>query len=465
MKLFYNGEFHTIDDSAKGIITIPKWAERFNEGQRTDMAERYKQSPTVFTCVQIRAQALSAIPWGIYDKTDEELLPNEREKRADHPAAILLEEVNPEMNWIDLARGTESDMNVFGGGFWLKEAAGEDFSKPDVLIKLEAGKLQVDIKEGKLVFIYNGTIEYPREQVVYFHDYNPTESWQPLSPLAAAKYAINTEINSAKYMDEFFLNNAIPPVIFYSEQSVPEQEMQRTIRWWERKFKGVGKQHKVGFVDKGLKPEILGYPTKDLALKDVRAEARRDICAALRVPPALAGAWEAANYATSQEQRDSFYEETVVPRAEYMAGVINAELIEGYGDNVEFAWDYHALPVMQDDKNLEAERVGGLVTSGVITPVAGALDLGYDESEAGIGPTQVRIVDEEADIVPGKTKMAVALGKWEKKACNALHKGRAAQVPFESEYITEIVSDVIYERLDGCNTKAEVQKLFGKFKE
>jgi HK97 family phage portal protein len=455
-----NGKLYNM---GKAITRIPAWAELFNHtGGGSSLAQRYKQSPTAFTCVQIRAQSVSAIPWNVFNVTDGD--PDMENPISDsHPTVTLLDEVNPEMNWNDLLHTTESDMNVFGAAFWLK--LGENVEKPDAIARLEPGKMQVDIVDGQLVFLYDGRKTYNREEIVYFHTYNPEESWIPLSPLAVCKYSIDIEIQSARYADVFFTNNAIPPVIFQTDKTVAEPQMQKVRRWYQREFKGNKNAHKTGFMDQGLKPIILGYPLKDLDMKELRAEARRDICAALRVPPALAGAWEAANYASSKEQRDSFYEETVIPRAEYIAGVINSELIEGYGENIQFAFEYQELPARQDDKNLEADRIALLVEMGVIKPEVGAVDLGYEEDQAGIGPIQTRIVDEVDVVDQEKSKMMTALGKWEKKACNALAKGKGAQVTFESDYIPNGVNDAIYNKLGGAKGREQIKSVFSSFRE
>jgi hypothetical protein len=151
-----------------------------------------------------------------------------------------------------------------------------------------------------------------------------------------------------------------------------------------------------------------------------------------------------------------------------MAGVINAELIAGYGETIEFVWLFHELPVMQDDKYLESKRIEGLVQMGVITPLAGALALGFEEKDAGIGPMHTRILDEDPNVVDQDKptgKMDMALNKWEKKACNSLQKEKGAQVPFESIHIPDGVNEFIYDKLGGCKTKAQTQAVFSTFKE
>ena len=104
-----------------------------------------------------------------------------------------------------------------------------------------------------------------------------------------------------------------------------------------------------------------------------------------------------------------------------------------------------------------------LVKSGVITPQAGARELGYADEDAGTGPVVTRIVDDTPS--PDKSKIETALDKWEKKACNSLSKGKGAQVTFESDYIPDGVNEVIYTKLKGAASKDQVRGVFAKFQE
>jgi hypothetical protein len=202
-------------------------------------------------------------------------------------------------------------------------------------------------------------------------------------------------------------------------------------------------------------------------MENVRAEARRDICAALGVPPAIAGAWEAANFASSKEQRESLYEDTIIPRARYIAGVLNAEFVQAFDPNLEFEWVFEKLDIMQPDRLQEAERAYRLSLGGIVIPTALATELGYDESEAGEGPTQRRIIDEDAELEdnPAKSKFITAIGKWERKAINAHSSNKSAAVSFETDNIPGRVCSVIEEQLKKANSKNAIRNVFQPYKE
>jgi HK97 family phage portal protein len=461
--LFVGGEFYEVPtEGAKAITTIPAWAERLNKQQRrTPAANRYMQSPTAYTCVQMRSRALSAIEWQI--KTGEESIAPDK-----HPLKLLFEEVNEDMNWVDLIRATEADMLIHGAAFWLKgrpDGGGKSF----FLWRLNPADIKL-VTNNQGIVGFEQKIEsgreakmWDREEVIYFHDYHPTEDFKGLAPLDICADAIDVEISTSRFAVATFKNYGIPPIVFETEQPLLPQDFNRIRTWFRRTFTGSQNAGKAAFMDKGLKAKVIGFPIKDLDLEGVRAEARRDICAALSVPPAIAGAWEAANFASATEQHRSLYEDTIIPRAQYIASVLNAEIVPEFGNNLEFEWLFDELPIMQPDRLAEAQRAALLVRDGVIKPLAGAIELGFQEEDAGIGPIQTRIVDEDADVVPGGSNIQEDLGKWMKKSLNSLSKAKGAQVDFESDHIPAGVNQYVFSSLSKCEDKTQVQELFNQF--
>lgn len=458
-KLITAGQIHDL----KTVTHIPGASEWLRGEKVTSPSIRYTRSPFTNRCIQIKANALASVPWGIFDtqNTDESDAP--ARLRVTNPLMLLLTEVNSEMNGVDLMRYTCADLDVYGAAYWLK-------LDKNFIQRINPGSIKPKIKNGELLGFERTApevVQYEREDIVYFHEYNPLSDFEGLSLVNIAKEAIDIEYFADVYTKAFFDNNAIPNFLLTTEQTMNEPDFERTQRWWDRLFRGAKKQHKTGILDKGLTPHTLGYPLKDLALTEVRAEARRSIAAVLGVPPVLVGIWEAANYATMEASRQSLYEETIIPRCEYMAGVINAELIAPYGTNYKFDWLFDEIPIMQEDENAKAASISMLVRDGVITPQAGAAELGYQPEDAGIGPIQTRILDQEADIVPGGSgdSMTSDLRKWEKKSLNALKRKGGAAVDFESDHIPAGVSEYITGVLVNCKTADDIGILFNKFLE
>lgn len=482
-------------DSTKAIV-IPGWAERLNRmmGMPSDNGRLYKDSVWARRCIDLRAHSLSGIPWGIRvgEEEDAEFLDN------DALPVALLNEVNQEMNWIELIRATMKDLDIEGRAYWEKVMAAGRVVELRRLNPSTVKNIQ-DKNEGLVGFEQrlegsrNATWE--REEIVYFHDYNPMEDFGGLGKMETAKESIKADIAATLYLQSFFQNGAIPALILRTEQDVGPDELNKRRRLWDRWFKGVSKALKTAFVDRGLEAQTIGLNVEQLAMQEVRAEARKDICGAFGVPPAIAGAWESATYNAAPEQRRSFYEDAIFPDAESLASVINNELIiPHFGREFTFEWLVNELPFMQEDTNAKGTMLARAVEVGAITPDAFVALMDYPEEYMGTGseqanPPSAEQADEpqEQERVPveqnGRVEEIRAvmaevarnrpmlekdeigdveadLNTWRRKALKRLAQGKDASCTFESKHIPDSLNVAIEELLKGITDEEGVHRVF-----
>ena len=445
-----------VTQDAKKAITFQEFNRLFASGVGDPSAYRLvKRSPWALRCIDIRAKSLASIPWDIWSG-DSPVADN-------HPYKRLLIEVNPEMNWSDLMTATESDMSVFGWAVWVKLGNGQLLQRRNPST-LDVIADKMGVKEFRQ---RDGGRPIPRSATVYFHNYDPEADFGGMSPLESVRAPIEVEIAANDHLKQFFINKAMPDYIMALETN-NTNEITRIAEQWKRQFRGGDNQHKTGWVGGGAKPHMVGYAPKDLALAEVREEARRQICAGFGVPPALVAAWEAANYATIREQRQSLYTEVLFPEARYMAGVINAELSPLFGD-VEFRWDFTKVDAMQDTEDARTKRLVWLVDGRIIKPEVAAAELGYDPADVpeplpvpDFGPNNNNNIgrDTAPPPVSDDRKSEAALRKWRRKALNRLRDGKIALCDFESQYISETLSGAIKGQLEGIETPDGVHEVF-----
>jgi HK97 family phage portal protein len=437
----------------KAIVTIPGWqADKIWETDAqspTEFAKIYKSSVFSYACITIRADAMAMIDWEIVPETDEDapLAPR-------HPLVTLLNEVNPELNWNDLIRAGESDLNIYGRGYWLKERSGAG-GRPRGLFRLNPAIMEMvsdssGIKGWNLNLSGESPRFYAREDVIYFREYDPLNDLGGLSKLSVAMAAASAGINTSEYTAAFFKNYAIPPLVFTTDQPMAEEENNRLRDAWNRWFRGTKKQHKTGFTTHGMKPHIIGYPTKDLAMQELMDGVRRDICAVFRVPPALAGAWEAANYATSAAQLKFLYNNTLKPRCEYMSGVLEAELFDEFQPGLKMKWRFDKLEVMAEDKLIEAERHAILVRQGIEDRVAAAEEL---EVVPAAEPPR-----REFPVFAQEQELIQELRTWERFEINRMKNGRERR-EFNTEHIPLSLKRSIEGQLEVAEAPRDVTEI------
>jgi HK97 family phage portal protein len=468
----------------KTMVGIPGWSRPDDMGRAASL---YSTSPWAKACIDLRANALAQIGWGIFDDQDEEL-----EK---HPLIDLLNRVDMEQNWNDLIRATVCDMLIFGQAFWQKvygrgQSGNIEGSVPIRLKRLNAGTMEVDAgRDGIIGFIQQlegGRTPFKRGEVVFFRDFNPDNDLGGLASADVVKAAIQIENYADRYLTSFFQEHAVPDVVYSTEQELADEDYSRLQRWF-KKFKGVDNQHKSAIMEKGVKATVISFPLSDLALDTVRLEARRSICAGLGVPMSMIGADPSANFATADNERKSLYTEHVIPQSEYLASVINAELVADFDQSLTFEWKSDELPIMQPDAKSEAERLSMLVEKGIIKPEVAALELGFSEEDVpeaapeqpnpfgpqpGVTPPALepfanateQIGQGEQPEQPQKAvdEMATDLRRWCKKAVARRKAGKSAAVKFESEFIKPELIEAILGQLDDALTADDVRAVFDK---
>lgn len=465
--IMVGGKYASFDvgDNQKAITSIPGWARAFNQRDaKGGDGSLMGKSSWAYRCIEIRSDALASLPWKIVDENGEEV-----EGTDLHSVVHNIPEID---TFAGLLKTTMADLDIYGQAFWLKVRNQDSTSEPLGLQRLNPSSMSVEAgSTGISHFVQEVDGEdrdIDRDDIVFFRTYDPNNDFGGLSPLQVVADDIRAEAEADQYLEDFFSNYAIPPVIFSTKEDVRKDELKEAERRWLKKFRGPGKRHKTTFTSKGLEPKEIGYSISDLAMDVVREESRRAICAAFGVPMPLAGASEAANYATMTEQRKSMYTETILPIGERAASTITSQLVAEFDENWTFVFDPARLSVLQPDRQKERESYARLVEAGVITPEAAARELGFDEKDAGQGShlsiqgsQNLRATDEEPDEDSyDKDMMESHLRKYRRKALNRLKENGDPECGFVSEYVPNGLLSAIKAQLGEADNHEDVSDIF-----
>jgi hypothetical protein len=234
-----------------------------------------------------------------------------------------------------------------------------------------------------------------------------------------------------------------------------------------------------------ITPVVVGEGMKELENVTIGQEKREDISIAVGIPMSILFA-NAANYATSQQDELNYLTKTIIPDCEFIAAVLNEQLWEPLGLHMNFLPE--TLDAMQEDETARAASLQQLVNSGV--PLLMAMDLlGYeleDEQRAALEQAekdkQARAEEarrrleqkppeqspqsgeekpaEQQQPPPVNAAMREETKRWERKALNAIKKGKPANVDFESDIIPADVHEKVLDWLQNCQTAEEVRDIF-----
>jgi hypothetical protein len=181
--------------------------------------------------------------------------------------------------------------------------------------------------------------------------------------------------------------------------------------------------------------------------------AKENLLTAFGVPKTLLDS-EAANYATAVEDRKSFYQETIMPRARTFEAVLNRQLLEREGLRLEFA--FNELELFQDDENMRADLVLKYVQAGL--PIELALDLAGKD-----------MTDEQMDMLTDKqdedkdrnerNPVIQALERWMRMAEKRVKEGKSIR-EFETDIIPSSLHGAITGALENVKTVDDVRHIF-----
>lgn len=252
------------------------------------------------------------------------------------------------------------------------------------------------------------------------------------------------------------------PITLLGIDTTDSAEVARVETWFKRMSARVGKAFGVlGIKSGSITPQQLTPPIKDLVMPDLHAQAQHDVAMAFGIPQTMLE--DAANFATAQEHRLSFYEDTIRPRARIIEDVINTQLLASDGLKLEF--DFEAMSIFQEDETARASRLQTLVTAGVELQLAAEI-AGYPPEI--VARMQPKPEPEPAPVIVNAPvdepqtdaqQVAAELRAWRRKAIRRMKAGKAPG-GFESEFIPAALVGAIEGQLEVIKTAADVDKIF-----
>lgn len=427
---------------AQKALTVDQFFEYLEtvEGP-SDAKKQYAAVSWVFRCTQLRADALSSIPYSVFKGESE----NEYEWPIDLRGKL----------W-----AAEAFLCNFGAAYWLKEGTRRELQDLRVL---NAGtmKVKTDPKKGIVgfsQFIQGGETKFKPEEIVYFRMWHPEDDLGPgVAPARVALEACGLAQNANQWASQFFKSGAIPAVILTTEGMPPETEIARIRSMWEKISKGVAKAWRTIVLRAGITPTVIGQPVKDLAMPQLMATVRRQIAVAFGMPQTMLE--DAANYATAREHRMSFHLDTVHPQARQIETAINAQLMKPLG--LRFEFNFEETEAWQQQQMALGEQVARLVEVGVLGLNDARRMIGLPEEQMSEAPPQPApqvqekpAEEEEAETEPTRAvaperliaKRASALRGWRKKARD-WHTQNGRLAPYHSDYIPDWLGDGITEAM------------------
>lgn len=454
-------------DGVKSVNILSDEGWTYATSDRPDVAKYYKAVGVLYRCVQIRSNAIRRLPWQILQNDKPVWASTERRVPPNFEYA---------KNIRSLLGLTEAALILSANAFWFKEKNRVKTTKLSWFSPITIAP-KWDKQAGLIG--YERTVNnikqplYAPDEIVYFWYRDPLhETCKDVAPAEAAMAAAGVLYSTKEFVSAFLERGAIKATLLTVEGNPAPQEKLRLKEWWKRFFAGTHNAGSAEVVSAGVKPVIIGEGLQELSNTELTGENREEIATALGVPHSMVFS-DAANYATSSQDKLNFYDETVIPECELIQDALNEQLFAQYGYQFEFLPG--TLDIYQEDESQRAaswrQYVDGGMKPSVAAEILGIeLPQGIEYADLDPEPTpEPSPVIVQPVVQPDTTPVdnqqpinmrATDLDKWKRKALKRLASGQSPLCDFESEHLTDLETAFVRARLAMAKTKDDVTGAF-----
>ena len=420
-------------------------------GDQKEIQDYYIRVPFLNRAVAIRANAVSSLPFAIVNDSGVEIDTSDDYK---NKVGFL---PNPQR----LLSLVESSLFIAAEAYLYQlrnrvKVLNLQYFQPSTI------EPQLDERLGVTGFrrrLSTMTLDLKAEDVIHFWQLDPYVELGPgnNSAAMASLSAAGVLYNVDEFASSFFKRGAIKVTLLTTKGPVPEQERNRLKAWWSKLFRGTESAWNSEIIQAdAVEPVVLGEGVGELSDAQLVKEKREDISTAAGIPMTMLWSTEAGGLGGGgvvESDERKFYEQTVVPQARFIQGILNEQLFESMG--LRWVFRPETLDVFQEDEGKRATALTQYVSAGYPLGLASQI-LGVELPE-GVEYADLDRMKEEKqqrDIElqraqfganpqnpqqnPQQANMRADLERWERKA---LSKGPDA--PFESEHIPPALMDSI----------------------
>ena len=452
--------------------SLPAWFEQLRRGGRiATTADAYSVSPLLYRATNLRADALSSVPYRLtYQGQDAEW------PFVQNPAQLI--------------KDIERALCLTGGAYLYKIYKGKRLTgfvplnptTMNVTLMTDKATLENPLLGASFVQTINGKSYGPWSiaDVVYFREPSYLDDIGPgIAPAHVALSNAKLEHYLSRFASAFFEGGAQPVTIMNMPEHMDEAEFQR-FRTEMRSTMGGGiiNAFKMIFMRApDIKIEQLTPPINTMQMPELYERVITSVGMAYGVPRTMLEA-SAANYATAESDRQSFWRETVIPRLSMYEAVLNSQVFAPLG--WEFTFTPEMMDVMQVDEASRAGSLLQLVQAGV--PLRGAMTiLGYDGIDEALSPESIpepsptpnpALPELPPDTPPDEVatasdSVAKRAEHWEllaKKIERRIKAGKSIKCTFESDALTADDIASVMERLEDGMTVTQMKAVVDEVK-
>lgn len=283
-------------------------------GLRVDYAAIYRSQHEVRSVIDFLARNIAQVPLHAYQLEEDD----GRERLRTGPLVRTVEQPDPGITFSAWLDALVKDLAIYDEAFRIK-IRGEDgrialVRVPVPLVEILGSSTMVP--QAYRITGRNGGVEYPAEDVIHFHGYNPLDLRRGLSPLEALRQLIAEQVAAAEHREGLWRQGARASLVIERPSGAPqwsEAARERFRAEWESSYSGAGSSGRTAVLEEGMQAKPLeAFSPRDSQYLESARLSREIVATSYGVPLGLLGLGS-ANSSSLTEQHRQLYQDCLAP--------------------------------------------------------------------------------------------------------------------------------------------------------
>lgn len=302
----------------------------------------------------------------------------------EHPANKLLHRPNARMSGYTMRKQLYTDIDLTGN-MYIEAIMGASYptelwALPPVNVTLQdSGNFYKPIRNA--YFSHQQTQKTLEPEMFLHHKYyDPTGKIYGLSPLAAARKAVQQLNDGDAHNAALLQNGAKPEYLIMVPEGTPQEEMDKLKQEFESKYGGPYKAGRVMVFDEATKFESMGFTMKDMDFQQSQLANFRKVCDIYNVSSEIFNDPDNKTQANKAEAIRALYTDKILPDVSELADQLTTWLGSFWpNDNIIIEPDLSQVDALSDERGKVYDRLSKPIP---LTMNQKLEEMGYERSDA-----------------------------------------------------------------------------------
>lgn len=316
---------------------------------------------TVFSCVNIKANALAIMPIKTYKRSD-----SGKVEDFDNPLYDLLRyEPNPTLTASLYKKMISQDIDLRGNHY--SQIIHNGLGQVVALYPLVADKMEVSFStRNKKIYKYDNKI-IQSNKILHIFDVPDAQGLKGLSRIEYAKQALEFANNSATHGNKVFKNSTSPSGAFETDQTLNDESYSRLKDNIVEKYTGMENSGTPLLLEGGLTFKPLSIKNSDAEWLESRKLNREEVAAIFGVPTTMINDATNSAYGNIEQRYLTFYSNTIFPLTTIVEEQLRQSLLKKE-DKSSLTIKFKYNTMLRVDAKTRAEYYQTRFNIGSITP-------------------------------------------------------------------------------------------------